>query len=443
MPSRFTRRSALTAGGAIFLGSVLPQHVAGSSTDHVVWRQAFDYGGTSPTVVDDTVYISGGDGGVVLHALDRITGDERWRFDPEDVTSAESTPTVVADTVYVGASKPAASPVYAIDAASGEERWHYETESQMISASPTRANDLVYFGTQQREIVAVSAEDGTLQWSFETGGMSRSCAIVVGDTLYIGGGDEFLYAIDAETGDEVWSFETGDDIIDLSPTYADGIVYTGCKDHHLYAIDAEAGEEEWRFDTGGPVYTTPTVADHMVLVASREGPLYALNATSGEPVWEGDPFEIPPLSSPTVVDGLVFTFSGRSESTLYAFDIQTGDVELELAFDGFPATSSPIVVDGTLYVGMMERDGPWEEDGALYAVDVPVDGSSEDSRVLLGTDGHHDTWTGDPDAAKQAVTTPADAGLGPGFGALAGAAGIAGAGYLWTRRHRSSDGSSH
>jgi outer membrane protein assembly factor BamB len=47
-------------------------------------------------------------------------------------------------------------------------------------------------------------------------------------------------------------------------------------------------------------------------------------------------------------------------------------------------TSSPTVADGTVYVG----DG----DGKLYAIHTDHTESSEGSRVLLGTLGHHDTF---------------------------------------------------
>jgi hypothetical protein len=46
--------------------------------------------------------------------------------------------------------------------------------------------------------------------------------------------------------------------------------------------------------------------------------------------------------------------------------------------------SSPTVVDGIVYVA--------SDDGNLYAVDADVSGSSEGSRVRLGTLGHHHTW---------------------------------------------------
>jgi len=45
---------------------------------------------------------------------------------------------------------------------------------------------------------------------------------------------------------------------------------------------------------------------------------------------------------------------------------------------------SPTVVDGTVFVG--------SGDGNVYALEAGVSGSSEGSRVMLGTLGHHGDW---------------------------------------------------
>ena len=102
-------------------------------------------------------------------------------------------------------------------------------------------------------------------------------------------------------------------------------------------MDAATGEQEWAFETGGELSSSPTVAEGTVFVGSDDDYLYAVDAATGEQEW--------------------------------AFE--TGaDVE-----------SSPTVAEGTVFVG--------SKDDNLYAVDAGVSGSSEGSRVMLGTLGHH------------------------------------------------------
>jgi len=72
---------------------------------------------------------------------------------------------------------------------------------------------------------------------------------------------------------------------------------------------------------------------------------------------------------------------------VYALDAVTGDPQWEVLF-GAGVVSSPTVWDGTVFVG--------SSDNNVYALDAgeSVDGSSEGSRVNLGTLGHHHRWDG-------------------------------------------------
>ena len=82
-----------------------------------------------------------------------------------------------------------------------------------------------------------------------------------------------------------------------------------------------------------------------------------------------------------MVDGTVFV--GSSDDSVYALDAATGDQQW--AFEtGSGVFSSPTVVDGTVFVG--------SSDDNVYALDTDVVGSSEGSRVMFGTLGHHNGW---------------------------------------------------
>ena len=135
-----------------------------------------------------------------------------------------------------------------------------------------------------------------------------------------------------------------------------------------------SGEQEWAFETGDGVFSSRTVADGTVFVGSGDSNLYAVDAASGEQQWA----------------------------------TETGAV----------IESSPTVADGTVYVG--------SNDGNLYALDAGVEGSSEGSRVLLETLGHHGE-AGDDETAETADGAP-------GFGVSAAITGLGGAGYLMQQR---------
>jgi hypothetical protein len=153
----------------------------------------------------------------------------------------------------------------------------------------------------------------------------------------------------AAGGDEIWRFETGN-FVQLSPTVVDGTVFVGSADNNVYALDATDGTEQWRFDTGKAVFSSPTVVDGTVFVGTDDKNVYALDANDGTEQWR---FETAAI-----------------------------------------VRSSPTVVNGTVFVG--------SQDNNMYALDAGVSGSSEGSRVMLGTLGHHGDWR----YADQSIGTP-------------------------------------
>ena len=70
---------------------------------------------------------------------------------------------------------------------------------------------LPLFPTDEHQIaISEGGEEGTLKWSFKTGGMVRSSPAIGSDgTIYVGSDDYKLYAINPD-GTEKWSFKAGD-----------------------------------------------------------------------------------------------------------------------------------------------------------------------------------------------------------------------------------------
>lgn len=357
-------------------------------------------------------------------AGETVAGDEIWRF--EAGYEVESSPTVVDGTVYVGChieiegERRLGGKLYAVDAETGEEEWHLETYYAIVS-SPTVVDDTVYIGGGEGTLYALDANTGSQRWTVDTEYGIRSSPTIGGDLVCVGSGD-IVYGIDAESGEKLWQFQTADSVRSSSPVVVAGTVYIGCLDGNLYAIDADTGEERWRterggrigssptvtdetvyignldtnyslyaheaatgdtlwwFDTGDTVRSTPTVHEETVYIGSHNG-LFAVDAGTGDERWRFEVDSAMP-SSPTFVDDTVVV---GAVPNLYGVDAETGDERWRFE-TGDWIESSPTVVDGTVYVG--------SNDGNLYAIDAGVNGSSEGSRVMLGTLGHHSSWQG-------------------------------------------------
>lgn len=370
----FSRRTALRTIATVGIGVAAgPMSAAaqssGGDTDWEFDTKSEVY--SSPTVVDSFVYVGNDDGSV--YALNASNAYERWAFKAGD--SVRSSPLVVDDLVFVGSND---AHLYALDAESGEEQWAFKTDGAIMS-SPVVANKTAYVGSRDGNIYAINVESGRQLWTHETGGRVDSSPVVVDDMVFVGSYDTTLYALDSESGEQVWTFETGGEI-QTSPTVANEMVYVSSEDANIYALGTESGEERWRkslYRNGG--LTAPTVAEGAysrdTLFVSDNVRVHALNAAVGGSRWSTR-FDGSEPVAPTVIDDHVFV----GDDNLLALDTETGD---ELWSGGMSITSAPTGANDMVFVGSGDT---------VYSLVSGAVGSSEDSRVTLGTLGHHSNW---------------------------------------------------
>ena len=198
--------------------------------------------------------------------------------------------------------------------------------------------------------------DPSLIWSFTTGGWVLIAPAVVDGVVYAGSDDYSLYALTAETGELVWSHATGD-VIRSTPTVVDGRVFFGSNDNHVYALDAATGQELWKHDTGDWVQYSPAVHGSKVYIAGNsEGnrKVHALDSATGEVIWVADhPFPIGAEHTPTPIGDIVYA-QGAEYGQFYALDAATGGVVWQAEVGGY-VESAPIALDGVVYLTVANR----------------------------------------------------------------------------------------
>lgn len=169
----------------------------------------------APTVADGRVYVvvqgqTQRDGTLV--AYDTATGDELWRYSTGSSGSSgyRAPPVAAADgQVYLAADR-----LEALDAATGEQVWESEETERLKGAvrnAPAVADGTVYVGTggYGGEFYAVSADDGSVEWTYEAESEEFSAAAVTQDTVYVSlmsidDPPEGVLALDAADGTKRW-----------------------------------------------------------------------------------------------------------------------------------------------------------------------------------------------------------------------------------------------
>jgi len=307
-------------------------------------------------------------GSETLIGVDNVdTLEEKWNFDEAAVTS---TTALVDGVAYFGDWN---GIVHAVEAATGDEVWRADTTGGMsslsgseVSGSPIVTDTQVFVGNGVGKLIAIDREDGSVQWSVETGDAGNmklwGSPTVAGDVVMIGtasfqvflaSSPPFAGAVvgyDTESGDELWNvpLTEGAGVSVWSSPMVDptrntmyvgtGQQYMGDTDYSdaVVAIDYEKGEMVWsqQFTSGdnwtasdstGPDHDVGATVnlfyigdDAVVGVADKEGTYYALDRDSGDIVWST---KLTPggatggcMSSAAVYDGVIYVNSNDGES---------------------------------------------------------------------------------------------------------------------------------
>jgi len=189
----------------------------------------------------------------------------------------------------------------------------------------------------------------TLAWEYETIGQIEGSPVVANGMVYIGSQDYNLYALNATTGALVWKYYTGYRA-DYSPAVANGIVYTHYEDQnsgvvYTVALDAGTGTEVWKTQiTEFGSLSTPTVVNG-VLYENTDRQIAALDAKTGYILWVSDDIDASANSVASVANGVVYAIT--YDGYLYAFDAATGKVLWNVYVN--ERGEAVAVVNGVLY----------------------------------------------------------------------------------------------
>ena len=264
----------------------------------------WDFFLSSPTVVGEILVIGSGDGNV--YAFDRLTGNERWRFETQ--ARVRSTPAVADGTVYVGSMD---GSLYSIDLATGTQEWRFDTEGRSLSS--------VDFGFDRKSL--------------------QSSPTVSGNSVYIGSREGFMYAVDRTAGTLRWRFDHEVSWANTTAAVSDGVLYAGTSDGlFVHAVDEETGNELWRTTTAGRVFGSPSLAGNNTYVADQSGILYVLSRTTGE-VRSQFRLGAGSSSSPVVTEGLVFI--GADDGGVYALEGTDKAPRLAVYWDSTASDRAP------------------------------------------------------------------------------------------------------
>ncbi len=290
-------------------------------------------------------------------------GEKVWMFRPDTGGQIESSPLVVGDRVYIGATLGTQGVVFCLDRVTGKPIWDTRRTLKFMKhvsiSSPVLVEGKLYIGEGYHQdsncmVYCLNAATGKEVWSFPTGSHTESSPFVIGGKVYIGAGDDGLYCLDAATGEEKWHYNGLH--IDANPVVHQNRLYVGAgegdvhKETAILCVDAETGKELWKHKIDVPAWGSPVLAGEFIYFgignghfdSADEKPVGAVlcvNASDGEKVWRFDTAD-GVLCRPTVDRCRVWC--GCRDGNLYCLDRQTGKLHWKRDL-GTPVVSAAAV----------------------------------------------------------------------------------------------------
>ncbi|MHC4170514.1 MAG: outer membrane protein assembly factor BamB family protein, partial [Planctomycetota bacterium] len=222
-----------------------------------------------------------------------------------------------------------------------------------VKSSPAIVDDIVYVGSADANMYAISLEDGRQKWEYKTSDVIEAAPCVVAGSVYVGCADGLLYALDAKTGSFRWKYETDGEILGAANWVrsADGEglwILVGSYDNRLHCVDSASGQAVWTYETDNYINGSPAVADQKTVFGGCDAIIHVVslidpNETAGI---DGGSYI---AGSAAFVDGQIYV--GNYDNVFVRADLAAEKIvweyaESDAAFFSSPAVGTDVVIFG-------------------------------------------------------------------------------------------------
>ncbi len=413
-------------------------------------RWPFSTGGRvihAPDVVDDVVLLEvqlgeGSNATGAIVALDRASGEERWRFQAPGearliraragVAPFDGVPLVVRDMVLIASAAPDGAGALSAHRLEGtDEEWRVETGNGSAPPLASADDDRVVFrqgsptASDEGRVVALETKSGKEKWISEDAASGEPIVVgddvvyetVDGDTVIVeaGDGDERFTArkrgFRSATADLYVLRDVGGDLVGLSSDKLQeawrisppgGLCDSGAfeVDDELYMISSECGSErisvlavDAELESVESVVTIPAgrieqvvVVDRVLAIASSAlgdgSRLTVIDLDTREELWRQGFSQV--FIQVALDDRSVYLVT--DDRDLVALDRETGEERWSTSGDE-AVTLVPVVVDGLVYATFATR-----ATGASVGDSVGRDAEPTELRAIETKDGD-ERWT--------------------------------------------------
>lgn len=297
--------------------------------------------------------------------------------------------------------------VKAMDVDSGKEIWStdlaiktgffHRNRPALLSGGVAVSGNHVYIGSENAQLYALNAEDGTIAWQTTVAGEALSNPVVSDGVVLVHTGNGMLQALDEANGSVKWTVNLDVPPLTLrgesSPTTAFGAAIVGGDNGRVSAVLINQGQLIWQQRISQPsgateiarlndVHTTPVVANNVVYALAYNGNLAAMDLRSGQVMWSREIGSVTDL----IVDGGRIYLVDQDDRVI-AVDTQGGVTlwrQSELLHRNL---TSPVLFNGYIVAGDSEGYLHWiNTDDGRFVAQQKVDGSGLLAKPVVAGD---------------------------------------------------------
>jgi len=261
--------------------------------------------------------------------------------------------------------------------------WQVKLPSPVL-AGPVLANDTLYVGTADGQLVAMNPDDGRVRWQKQLSSSIDAEMVVAGERMLVRTLDSRLYAVRLEDGDIIWQAEHEAPPLALQGEPAvtvDGPrLYVAWENGLIEGLALANGAGVWQQRIATPrgrtdlermvdIQARPHLYAGRLFVAGFHGKLAALDPATGQLYWVKD---FSTYRDMALVNGKLIVVD--DDDVIHAFDLITGTPVWQNAALKFRELTGLAVWQGKVMFG--------DEKGLLHVLD-PSTGS------LIGRYRHH------------------------------------------------------
>ena len=239
--------------------------------------------------------------------------------------------------------------------------WSTKLEGNVLFCDTVYDNGFVYTATVDDDyprtckIYCLDAENGRIQWEFETKNSVKNNICIDGDRIVAMDVEGNVYCLDKTNGTVIWqkSIELGNTIGTSSAICINnGVIFAGTA-RTVTALNLNDGSVKWsnNRDRGENSPAEFVVCGDRLLVNSHWDALAALDIESGKALWDNKDEDIRFRSStPIAVDDN--TLLVADDDAIMLVDLNSGDITSKTNFEeySFSSSAKPALKDRIAYI---------------------------------------------------------------------------------------------